>query len=130
MNKKKINIINNPRVNDKRQMNYNNNDMKQLANDIAKNLPEVSKLMNEPDFDDIEDEEDNIEYLVIPNILKDPLIIVISYVILSQNIVQKSIARYLSIIKPKEDGTFSQISIIIYGIIIATLYSLIKKLIS
>jgi hypothetical protein len=130
MNTKKINTINKLNSYDKNQLKYNNNDMKQLANDIAMNLPETSKLMNEPDFDDIDDDEDNIEYLIIPDTLKDPLIIIISYIILSQNFVQKSIARYLSIIKPKEDGTFSQISIIIYGTIIAILYSLIKKIIS
>jgi hypothetical protein len=130
MNIEKENIINDLSSNNLKKLKSTNSDMKQLANDISMNLPEALPLMKEPNLPDIEEfEKESTEYLSIPSNLRDPLIIIISYTLLSQYIVQRTIGKYISLIKPKEDGTFSQISIIIYGIFIASLFSLIKRVI-
>ena len=131
MNIDRESIINDLHLYNIKKLQSTNSDMKELANDISMNLPEASILMKEENLPDIEDvEEESIEYLLIPSYLKDPLIIIISYTILSQNIVQKNIGKYISLIKPQKDGTFSQISIITYGIFIALLFSLIRITVS
>tara|TARA_B100002019_G_C21086193_1_gene506278 strand:+ start:421 stop:816 length:396 start_codon:yes stop_codon:yes gene_type:complete len=131
MNFDKESIINDLSSYNYKKLKSTNSDMKELANDISMNLPEASILMKEEDLPDIDNiDEESTEYLLIPSYLKDPLIIIISYTILSQNIIQKNIGKYISLIKPREDGTFSQISIFIYGVFIALLFSLIRITVS
>lgn len=64
----------------------------------------------------------------IPEMFREPLILVIVYVILSTDIIKNTIGEYIPQIKPK-DGSVNFIGYLIYGIILAILFTVIKKLV-
>ncbi|AYV78756.1 MAG: hypothetical protein Edafosvirus30_7 [Edafosvirus sp.] len=64
----------------------------------------------------------------IPQILQEPLIILVLYVILSQSFVKNKIGEYIKQINPGPDCNVSFVGIVIYGIILAVLYVIFKKL--
>ena len=63
----------------------------------------------------------------IPTILQEPLTIIVLFVILSQPVVKTTIGRYIKQINPDATGKVSLLGIIIYGTLLAVLYSLTKK---
>lgn len=97
-------------------------DIDELARDISENLNDKEPFAQETD-------DDNKESLTfsIPHDWKDPLILLIIYVILSQASVRQLFGKYISFINPNEEGIVSQSGIIIYGIILIALYMIIKK---
>lgn len=64
----------------------------------------------------------------VPSILREPLILVTLYVILSQPVVKDTIARYIPQINSGMYGDVPFTGVLIYGLILATLYVVIKKL--
>lgn len=108
--------------------NNEENDIKHLVNDISNNLDD------EFDINDINDiYNDEIENIIkIPSDdsyikkmfikLYDPAILLLIYIILSQNNVRITIGKYITLINPGKDGTIGSTGIIIYGIILITLY--------
>lgn len=64
----------------------------------------------------------------IPEVLREPLIIIFLFIILSQSSVKNKIGEYVRQINPGPDGTVSFAGIFIYAIIFALLYVLLKKL--
>ncbi len=106
-----------------------------LAEDISNNLPSDTVMSGVSDIPEIEQEynnDDEYRFKIlssIPKILIDPIIIVIIYIILSQPYVQLTIGKYIKQIIPREDKTVSFAGVLIYGIILATLFSLIKRFI-
>jgi hypothetical protein len=65
----------------------------------------------------------------IPYFLKDPIIIIIVYVIISQPFVKKTLSNYITHLHVKSDGSNNIIGQLIYGTILAFLFLLIKKII-
>jgi hypothetical protein len=65
--------------------------------------------------------------LSIPSEFKDPLLIVILFVILSQSQVRNTISKYVTIINPGPNGQIPQLGFVVYGAILASLFYLIKK---
>jgi len=117
------------------QLNQDKFDMEELARDINNNLPENAFET----FDEKTDESaenttnDGIEGFQIlsgiPSLLKDAIIILTIYIILSQAIVRDTIGKYVKQINPDDEGKFPFTGVLIYGIILATLFVLVKKLI-
>jgi hypothetical protein len=98
-------------------------DIDELAKDINDNLNEKEEF----DTDSEEKDSDNFT-LSIPNNFKDPLLLLIIFVILSQSSVRQLFGKYITFINPDEEGVVSLMGIVIYGVILVTIYMLIKKL--
>jgi len=73
--------------------------------------------------------EKNVIYKM-PEIIKEPLIILILFVILSQTIVRKLIGEYLPYINPDGSGKVSFVGIVIYGLILSIGFVIVKKFLS
>lgn len=100
--------------------------------DINKSLDNYSPSNQDiPSNDEsIEDEpfEETDKSTYLPEWLKEPLLILIIYIILSQNFVKIFVGKYVKYINPDSDGNVSFLGIIIYGTILAVLYLITKKL--
>lgn len=59
---------------------------------------------------------------------REPLLIIIIYVLLSLDIVRNGIGYYIPIIKPSQAGDISMIAYIVYGLILAITFVFAKKL--
>lgn len=117
------------------QNNNNNFDIDNLARDISDNLSKNDiELLQEdqivPDKEIIQEEEKKTIKDYVPQVLQEPLLILAIYVFLSQPFVIKFIGKYIKQINPdKEKGCkVPLIGIIIYGILLVSLYSVCKKL--
>ena len=64
----------------------------------------------------------------IPEFLREPLLIFIIYMILSLDIVKKTLSKYIPQIKPTADGGVMIIGVAIYGMILGVIYVAAKKL--
>jgi len=60
----------------------------------------------------------------------DPIIIVLLYIILSQNFIKIFIGKYIKEINPSNNNNVSLIGVIIYGSILALFFVIIKKYIT
>ena len=128
---------------DTRSENRNNNreehnKIHHLVKNINQSLDDYapSKSQNTEDSeDDSTEKEEDINSknknsdLYIPEILKEPLLIIIIYVVMSQGFVRKGIGSYISYINPGQDGYVSLIGYVIYGTILALLFMFFKKII-
>jgi len=63
----------------------------------------------------------------LPEWTHDPLIILCLYVLLSTDVIRIFISKYIKIISPDENGNVGIIGNIIFGIILASLFTIIKK---
>lgn len=76
------------------------------------------------------DKDDDIEKFLNPSfaLLKECLLLLIIYIILSQSFVKKTVGKYISYINSNSDGSHSIIGIIIYGTILALIFILFRKI--
>jgi hypothetical protein len=113
--------------------------IKYLVKDINKSLDDYgpSKMKNteDSDDDDYTEKEEDIkknkkpeEYGYIMEYIKEPLLVIIIYVVLSQAFVRKSIANYIPLINPREDGSVSFLAYVIYGTLLALVFMFFKKI--
>jgi hypothetical protein len=111
--------------------NFDN--IENLARDISDNLPAdgfsagVSDLPEEEDLVIVETKKNGGYLNKVPKMLREPLIIVVLFVILSQPIIRDNIAKYVRQINPDMDGKVPFVGILIYGLIFAVLFTLAKK---
>lgn len=98
-------------------------DIEELAKDLNDNLPE--QIIVSDNTDESKEKFHITSY--IPDGLKDPLIILVLFVILSQPVIRETIGTYIKQINPDIEGKVSLTGVIIYGIILATLYYLVKR---
>lgn len=61
------------------------------------------------------------------NMAKEVVLLVLIYIILSQNFVRQTIGAYICYINPKEDGSVSIIGYLIYGLLLAVTFVFFKK---
>jgi len=71
-----------------------------------------------------------IDYIYDVFLLKDFLIIFILYLFLSQDMIKDFFANYFTCINPNEDGKVGIKGVVIYGLILAVLFVLVKNIIS
>lgn len=62
----------------------------------------------------------------IPEMLKDPVLIWLIYMLMSQNFFKTLIGKYLTSINPNEEGVVTFTGVAMYGLILVALYTLIK----
>ena len=127
--------------------NQNFKHMELLANDINEELQRNNndnyinkknsnnKNTNNIDIDNINNkninklkEEYHEETNTVPTTICEPILLLSIYFILSQKNVQFALQRYLTILKPNENGDFKQLSIIIYGLILTLFFYSMKNL--
>lgn len=112
-------------------------DMEDLARDIANNLPSDSYkrgLEHMEGIPTLHGEETTITTKShgimwnVPKMLREPLIILVLYIILSLPAVYTFIGKYVKPINCDATGRVSFAGVVIYGIILATTYALTKKI--
>lgn len=120
-----------------------NPNMEDLANDISENinthnnnnlksnaLSSVSEEETETEIETNAQTMNNKGILSnVPKTFRDPLVILILFVILSQPYIKNLIGNYIKQINPDNTGKVSITGIVIYGVILATLFIVTKKLI-
>ena len=100
-------------------------EMSELAREIGNGFEEE---MIVPDTDTEESPKSQSQLLsYIPEALREPLVIVAIFAFLSHPKVKLTIGKYISQINPTEDGTIPMAGVLIYGIILATIYHFVKK---
>ncbi len=135
------------------QQNYNveHISMQELASDINNNLTEtkqhfpeakhnVSTHQEESEIDtDIETSFDNLisknnlnETIssIIPSHINEYIILIILFYIVSNDSVREIITTYVKQFSANPDGKYGSLAIILYGVVLAVLFFLSKKLIS
>lgn len=115
-----------------------NNNMDALAKEVSGDIDELNIPPIEEHFTPpakqtkqitVQIEQKNTGIMgKIPVFLREPTIIVLIYVILSLDIVKKTLSSYIPQIKPTSDGGVMFIGIVIYAMIMAILFVVIKKL--
>lgn len=65
----------------------------------------------------------------IPESLREPLLLLIVYLILSTESVKLRAAQYITAINPDENGKVSMSGVVLYGLLLVTVYTGLKKLI-
>lgn len=100
-------------------------DIEELAKDLNENLTESSMTTTHEIVDESKEQFKLSSY--IPEGLREPLLIIILFVILSQPVVRETIGTYIKQINPDVEGKVSLTGVVIYGIILATLYYVVKR---
>lgn len=102
-------------------------DIEELAKDINDNLPEDTFTS----VSDIEEENTKTSGIIshIPPMVREPLLILGIFILLSLPVVKENLGKYIKQINPDVDGTVGFSGIIIYGILLAALYAIAKKVI-
>jgi len=114
--------------------------IKHLVKDLNKSLDgygpskKTSTMTDESENDT--DEEDNPKIKkknqsygsYIPTLLKEPLLLLIIYIIMSQSFVKKAITTYIPQLENNLDGSKTFLGVVMYGTILAVLFSLFKKI--
>jgi len=143
ISKNKITNQNKKYVNKKRfeKNNYSIPNINNLVLDINKSLenysPSSQAVPLTDEYEDYHEPLENLQNTKNENtetkdssdyiLLKEFLLLVIIYVILSQNFFRNFIGKYIKYINPKPDGNVSLIGVIIYGILFAIIYLIVKK---
>ena len=103
--------------------------------DIEELAKELNSNMGEDNFaavsENTEDGNTSNQTLLgsIPEVLREPILILVIYVLLSQPIVKDTLGQYIKQINPDMEGKVSFTGVVIYGIILASLYALAKRFI-
>lgn len=102
-------------------------DIEELARDINENLPSEMNEVNETE-EHFGESSMNL-FSVFPAQFRDPILIVLLFLLLSQGAVKEFIGKYIPQINADETCVVSFTGILIYGIILAGLFSLCKRFI-
>ena len=109
--------------------NHQGPTMEELAKEIGNTVPNASSSM-ELALENLTDEpvENDGGYLsFIPEVAREPLILLAVYMILSHPQVRTTLGQYINQINPGPTGRVSMTGVVIYGVILATLFTIIKK---
>lgn len=103
-------------------------DIEELAKDINENL------LPEEAFASVSESEHNTDnslhlFSALPTNIREPIVILILFIILSQPGVKDTIGKYITSINPDADCKVSFTGVLIYGILLAGLFALVKKFI-
>jgi hypothetical protein len=98
-----------------------------LAIDISNSLPANSFPEEMAEIEDPEIEKSG--YLsFVPEMLREPLLILVLFILLSEGTIKDFISNYVDQLNPDNVGVVSRVGVVIYGLLLATLYVLAKKL--
>lgn len=110
---------------------YSHQQAKEVV-DIEELAKEINENLTEDTFASVaegEEEKSSGNSLLssIPSILRDPLVILVLFIILSQPVVKDTIGKYIPQINPGMEGQVSFTGVVIYGVLFAALFALVKK---
>ena len=114
------------------QSRVNERDIDMIARDVNDSLDDVPreqkpKKKNKHKKDDKKEKKETFMDKI-PEILREPLIIVVIYMLLSTNIVKKTLSAYIPQIRPTGDGNILFVGIFVYALILAICFIILKKL--
>lgn len=95
-----------------------NEDIQDLAKDINNGLDDI---MVETEM------EEELSGQGVVEMIKEPLALLLIYVMLSHESVRMMFGRYISQINPGADGAVSMAGVVIYGIIFVLIFMIVKK---
>lgn len=103
-----------------------------LVKDINRGLGDYvpSDIQNTDTDETIDNDDEPINKksdFTLFGLVKEPLIIILLYLLISQNFVRNSLGVYIPYVLPRQDGSLSFIGHLICGIIMASLFILSKK---
>lgn len=107
------------------------NDMEGLVKDINRDLDKFSgSKTKSSEESDTESEKKPIrrKWFYIPEIVKEPILLTLIYLLMSQSFIKKAVAMHITYLNPNEDGNVSIIGILIYGLIMSIVYMIFKKI--
>ena len=114
-----------------------NSHIKNLVEDINNEIEDGKKnkvKIQETDTDTEEEKpkkkksKGSFFNFTIPEMIKDPILIWVIYMLMSQNFFKKLIGKYLTQINPNEEGVVTFSGVAIYGLVMVVLFTLIKFL--
>ena len=116
------------------QDNYDRNKIRFLVNNLNRSLEdfEPSKYNDSEDSEietETESKHEKKSRSILMYYLKEPLLLILIYVIMSQGFVKKSIGNYISYVNPSDSGYISLIGYLIYGTILTILFLFFRKII-
>ncbi len=97
-------------------------DIDELARDISESLNDKNKIIEDNNNDNIDDDK-----LEMTKTIKEMLLLLAIYFIMSQAIMRQFFASYIVFLNPNQDGVVSQAGILIYGVIMICIFIGIKK---
>jgi hypothetical protein len=110
-------------------------DIRTLVKDINRSLDDYEPSKSNSDEDEIETELDEPEENkniknnnLVPQFVKEGILITIIYVILSQEFVRTTVGKFVSYINPDETGKVHITGYISYGALLAILYLFFKSI--
>jgi len=122
------------------QINTDSDESKPKKKKLKSNGKNKSKKSKDTETDEDEEKKEEKEKsdkkskfklpFKIPEFIRDPLLIWIIFILLSQNFIKQLIGKYVKQINPNEDGVVSFLGVVIYGLIFAVLFGLIKFLLN
>jgi hypothetical protein len=130
-------------INNNIKQNNDIQNIEDLAKDISENLPGNTAQRSDEDkkfipsnitFAEIIKEENipdhnNGGYLSkIPDVLREPLIIITLFLVLSQPVIRNNFGKYIEQINPDQNGNTPFVGMVIYGVFFAILFAILKKI--
>lgn len=103
----------------------NTSDAEELARDLNENLPDTFVSVSEVSDYGSSNGRFNLMSRV-PESFRDPLIILVIFIVLSLPVVKENIGNFIPQINPDAEGKVSFTGILIYGIILVALFMLVK----
>lgn len=97
-------------------------DIDELARDISESLNDKNKIIEDNNIND--DDNDKLE---MTKTIKEMLLLLAIYFIMSQAIMRQFFASYIVFLNPNQDGVVSQAGILVYGVIMICIFIGIKK---
>ena len=101
-------------------------DAEELAKDLNENLPDTFASVS-----DVTTEKSNTGRFnimsKIPESFRDPLIILVIFIVLSLPVVRETLSNYIPQINPDAEGKVAFTGILIYGIILVALFMIAKR---
>jgi len=115
--------IKNTSDNNNMQYTKTKNKKKKKNNNVEKFVSQINKSVDKINVDDNSEKEPKQPYKSkVPKLLKEPLILLLIYIILSLHFVREFFGKYIKYINPNDEGNVSFLGIVIYGIILVLLF--------
>jgi hypothetical protein len=99
-------------------------DIEELTKDINENIPEDTFFsLGEPE----EESQSGGVLSFLPKEWREPLLLLVIYLLFSQPIVRQTLGNYITQLNPDAEGKIGFAGVLIYGIILVTIYFLAKR---
>lgn len=104
-------------------------DIEELAKEINNNLGEDTFSAGSDHSEDVNGSLKQTLVNSVPEVVREPLLFLIIYMVMSQPVIRETLGQYIQQLNPDMDGKISFTGVLIYGIILVTLFALAKHFI-